>query len=792
MNSKVLKTLEYNKIIEKLTALASSSMAKEKCEKLVPLSDIDEIKLMQKNTSDALSRIFQKGSVSFSGLKDVRASVKRLEIGSILSMAELLAISSVLDVTNRVKAFSRQENDEIEKDSLDDMFEVLAPLTPVNNEIKRCIISDEEMSDDASPTLKSIRRAMRNANEKIRAELTSIVSSQTQRTYLQEYVVTQRNGRYCIPVKSEYKSQVPGMIHDQSQTGSTIFIEPMSVVKLNNELKELEIKEHDEIEVILGRLTNEIAAYAEDITKNVTTLTDLDFIFAKAGLSKLMKASEPSINEDGYINIKKGRHPLIDPKKVVPIDVYLGDEFTSLIITGPNTGGKTVSLKTVGLLSLMGQAGLHIPAFDGSCISVFEEIYADIGDEQSIEQSLSTFSSHMTNIVKILDKANYRSLVLFDELCAGTDPTEGAALATAILTSLHKSEVRVMATTHYSELKVYALTTDGVCNACCEFNVETLSPTYRLLIGIPGKSNAFAISSKLNLPSYIIDNAKKLLNSQDEAFEDLLSELETNRVKIEKEKAEIEAYKAEIETLKKELESKNEQIAAKKEAILRNANEKANEILTEAKDYADETIKKFNKYAKTAPELRDMERDREKLRGKLGKVQNHLAIKNTQAPKKLHKPEDFKLGDKVKVLSLNLEGTISSKPNAKGEVFVQMGILRSQVNIKDLEIIDEPVVTGPNMSKTGQGKIKMSKSFSISPEINLIGNTVDDALAILDKYLDDAYLSHLPKVRVVHGKGTGALRNAVHQHLKRQKNVKSYHLGTFGEGDAGVTIVEFK
>lgn len=791
MNNKVLKTLEYNKIIERLTSFASSKMAKEKCDTLVPLSDLNEIVKLQKNTSDALSRIFQKGSISFVGLSDIRPSIKRLEIGSVLSMKELLLISQALDVTNKVKTFSRKENEE-EKDSLDDMFEILEPLTFINNEIKRCIISDEEMSDDASPTLKSIRRSIRNANEKIRAELTSIVSSQTQRTYLQEYVVTQRNGRYCIPVKAEHKSQIPGMIHDQSQTGSTIFIEPMSVVKLNNELKELEIKEHDEIEVILSNLTNEVAAYSESISTNVTTLAELDFIFAKASLSKAMNGTEPTINDKGYINIKKGRHPLIDPKKVVPIDIHLGDEFTSLIVTGPNTGGKTVSLKTVGLLSLMGQAGLHIPAFDGSSISVFEEIYADIGDEQSIEQSLSTFSSHMTNIVKILDKANYRSLVLFDELCAGTDPTEGAALATAILSSLHKSEVRVMATTHYSELKVYALTTKGVCNACCEFDLETLSPTYRLLIGIPGKSNAFAISSKLHLPNYIIDDAKKLLNSQDEAFEDLLTELETNRVKIEKEKEEIELYKQEIESLKKELEQKNEQISAKKDAILRNANEKANEILQEAKNYADETIKKFNKYAKDAPSLKDMEKDRQQLRSKLGKVQGNLSIKNTKQPKKAHKIEDFHLGDRVKVLSLNLEGTISSKPNAKGDVFVQMGILRSQLNIKDLEIIDEPVITAKNLSKTGSGKIKMSKSYSTSAEINLIGRTVDEAIALLDKYLDDAYLAHLPQVRVVHGKGTGALRSAVHTHLKRQKHVKSYHLGTFGEGDAGVTIVEFK
>lgn len=788
MNEKVLKTLEFNKITSQLEEYASSDAAKYMCRHLTPSSDVEEIRGNQSQTSDALCRVLQKGSISFSGIRDIRASLKRLSVGSVLGMGELLAVSSLLDTAGRVKSFSRNLDAETTEDSLDEFFSALEPLTQLNNELKRCILSEEEISDDASLGLKHVRRQMQAANERIRSQLNSMVNSQTTRTYLQENVVTMRNGRYCIPVKQEYRGQVPGMIHDQSSTGSTLFVEPMAVVKLNNDIRELALKEQAEIEKILSELSNLTAIHTAELEENFRLLTQLDFIFAKAALSRSYKGSEPAFNTNGIINLKQARHPLLDPAHVVPSDIHLGDAFTLLIVTGPNTGGKTVSLKTVGLLTLMGQAGLHIPAYDGSKLAVFEEVYADIGDEQSIEQSLSTFSSHMTNIVSILEKADAKSLVLFDELGAGTDPTEGAALAVSILTFLHNMQVRTMATTHYSELKVYALSTGGVENACCEFDVETLRPTYRLLIGIPGKSNAFAISRKLGLPDFIIENAKKQVTEQDIAFEDLIADLETSRVTIDREREEIESYKAEVEALKKKLEQKQERFDEQKERILREATEKARDILQEAKDYADETIRKFNKGLSG----REMEQERGKVREKLSSANEKLAYKSKPPAKKADKPEDFHIGDAVRVLSLNLNGTVSTLPNAKGDLYVQMGILRSQVNIKDLERIDEAVITGPNITKTSSGKVKLSKAATISPEINLIGKTSAEALSELDKYLDDAYLSHLAQVRVVHGKGTGALRQAVHSHLKRLKYVKTYRLGEFGEGDAGVTIVEFK
>ncbi len=788
MNEKVLKTLEFTKITSQLEEYASSDTAKDMCRHLIPSSDLETIQTNQAQTSDALTRILRKGSISFSGIRDVRASLKRLAIGSVLGMGELLAVSSLLDCAARIKTFSRKLDAETPEDSLDSFFDALEPLTPLNHELKRCILSEEEISDDASPGLKSVRRQMQTANERIRSQLNSIINSQTTRTYLQENVVTMRNGRYCIPVKQEYRGQVPGMIHDQSSTGSTLFVEPMTVVKLNNDIKELMLKEQHEIEKILSELSNQTAIHIEEIEENFTLLTKLDFIFAKAMLSRSYKGSEPVFNQNGIIHLKQARHPLLNPDHVVPSNIHLGEDFTLLIVTGPNTGGKTVSLKTVGLLTLMGQAGLHIPAFDGSKLAVFEEVYADIGDEQSIEQSLSTFSSHMTNIVSILEKADDRSLVLFDELGAGTDPTEGAALAISILSFLHNMQVRTMATTHYSELKVYALSTKGVENACCEFDVETLRPTYRLLIGIPGKSNAFAISGKLGLPAFLIEDAKNHVTEQDIAFEDLISDLETSRVTIEREREEIERYKAEVETLKQKLEQKQERFEEQKERILREATEQARDILQGAKDYADETIRKFNKGLSG----KEMEQERSKVREKLSSTSEKLSFQAKPAKKKASKAEDFRIGDAVRVLSLNLNGTVSTLPNAKGDLFVQMGILRSQVNIKDLERLDEPVITGPNLTKTSSGKIKMSKTSTISPEINLIGKTSDEALSELDKYLDDAYLSHLSQVRVVHGKGTGALRQAVHTHLKRLNYIKSYHLGAFGEGDAGVTIVEFK
>ena len=747
---------------------------------------------MQLQTAHALTRLFQKGNINFGSVKDIRASLKRLEIGSSLNVVELLTICSFLENVNRVKSYGRPDRDDTVPDCLSAMFQTLEPLTPLSTEIRRCILSEDEISDDASTTLRQIRRGMKVANDRIHTQLNSIVSGSA-RTYLQDAVITMRNGRYCIPVKAEYKNQIPGMIHDQSSTGSTLFIEPMSIVKLNNDIRELELQEQKEIEVILANLSEEVAQYSEALSDNFTIMVELDFIFARASLAMEQNATTPVFNTKGIINLRRARHPLIHKKQVVPIDIRLGEDFDLLVVTGPNTGGKTVSIKTVGLLTLMGQSGLHIPAADRSQLSVFHEVYADIGDEQSIEQSLSTFSSHMTNVVSFLEKADRHSLVLFDELGAGTDPTEGAALAIAILSHLHKQGIRTMATTHYSELKVYALSTEGVENASCEFDVETLRPTYRLLIGVPGKSNAFAISSKLGLPDYIINKAKEQISQEDESFEDMMTSLEASRITMEKEQTEIQKYKLEIEALKKQLEEKQSKIDQRRETILQNANEEAHKILQEAKDYADETIKLYHKFQKDHVDMSTVEKERQKLRQQMNKVEKNMAMKQKkQKPIKKLKASDLKIGDSVKVLSMNLKGTVSTRPDSRGNLFVQMGILRSQVNISDLELIDEPVIKTPALSRTGQGKIKMSKSASVSTEINLLGKTVDEAIAELDKYLDDAYIAHLSSVRIVHGKGTGALRQGVHNYLKRQKHVASYRLGAFGEGDAGVTIVEFK
>ena len=791
MNEKALSTLEYDKIIEMLTSRASSPLGKIRCEDLVPSSSLGEIEYRQQQTQDALTRLFQKGNLSFGSVKDVRGSLKRLEIGSTLGITELLQLCGLLENTARVKSYGRRERENGLTDSLDELFDSLEPLSGLSAEIRRCILSEDEISDDASNTLKQIRRSMKVTGERIHTQLSGMVSGSA-RTYLQDAVITMRNGRYCIPVKAEYKSQVPGMIHDQSSTGSTLFIEPMAIVKLNNDIRDLELKEAAEIEVILATLSELAANNREVIQYNLENMVELDFIFARASLAMDMNATRPIFNTDGYINIRKGRHPLIAKEKVVPIDIHLGKEFHLLIVTGPNTGGKTVSLKTVGLLTLMGQSGLHIPALDRSELSIFDEVYADIGDEQSIEQSLSTFSSHMTNVVSFIEKADPHSLVLFDELGAGTDPTEGAALAIAILNHLQKQGIRTMATTHYSELKVYALSTPGVENASCEFDVETLRPTYRLLIGVPGKSNAFAISGKLGLPSYIIDEAKKQISEQDESFEDVISTLEANRVTIEKERLEIEKYKEEIHTLKSQLEAKQEKLDQRKERIIQEANEEAHAILREAKEYADQTMKNFHKFGQANISVKEMEAERQKLRQKMTKVEKKISIKEKKTTGSL-KASDLHLGDGVKVLSLNLKGTVSSLPDSKGFLFVQMGIMRSKIHISDLALLqEEAVITAPNMQKTSAGKIKMSKSSSVEIEINLLGKTVDEAIAELDKYLDDAYLAHIPSVRIVHGKGTGALRKGVHNYLRKVKYVSSFRLGEFGEGDAGVTIVEFK
>ncbi len=798
MNQKVLKTLEYDKIIQLLVEKADSEPGKKLCRELLPSVDSGEIRRSQQETKDALSRLFRLGSTSFGNNRDLGFSVKSLEIGSTLSISELLKIAAMLDNVNRIKTYGRRDREDTPEDSLDGYFEQLTPLVSLANEINRCILSEEEIADDASSKLKSIRRAKISANEKIHAQLTSMLNG-SYRTYLQDAVITMRNNRYCIPVKAEYKGQVNGMVHDQSSTGSTFFIEPAAVVNLNNQLKELDLQEQEEIEAILAALSAQAGEHTEELAVNQKVLTVLDFIFAKAKLAMEQNATEPMFNRKRYINIRKGRHPLLDKKKVVPIDIHLGRDFDLLIVTGPNTGGKTVSLKTVGLFTLMGQAGLHIPALDRSELSIFTEVYADIGDEQSIEQSLSTFSSHMTSIVHILKHADERSLCLFDELGAGTDPTEGAALAIAILNYLHDRGIRTMATTHYSELKIYALSTDFVENACCEFNVETLRPTYRLLIGIPGKSNAFAISSKLGLPDAIINAAKEQISKEDESFEDVIADLEQSRITVENERREITAYKERIRTLEEQLKRKNEKIDQAKDRILREANEQARSILQEAKEVADETIRDFNKAAASNVDIRELERKRQKVRDHISDKNERLQSKkgenrNQTGQGKAFDPKKLKKGDSVKIVSMGLKGTVSSLPDAKGNLFVQCGIMRTQTNVNDIVPIQEESISAPgyNNRRSQTSGIKMSKSLSVSTEINLLGRTVDEALSELDKYLDDAYLAHLPSVRIVHGKGTGALRNAVHNHLKKLRYVQDYRLGEYGEGDSGVTIVTFK
>ena len=793
MNTKVLTTLEYNKIIDLFTEKADSEPGKKLCRDLVPSTDLSAIRTAQRETKDALVRLFRIGSTSFGSNRDLGFSIRSLEIGSSLSMSELLKLASFLDNVSRIKTYGKKEREDLPNDSLDVYFEGLTPMTQLANEINRCILSEEEMADDASPKLKSIRRSKLSTNEKIHSQLTSMVNG-AYRTFLQDAVITMRDNRYCIPVKAEYKSQVSGMVHDQSSTGSTFFIEPAAVVNLNNQLKELDLQEQEEIEVILGDLSSQAAVHTSELAADQKIMTTLDFIFAKAKLAMEQNATEPIFNTEHYIQIRKGRHPLLDKKKAVPIDVRLGKDFDLLVITGPNTGGKTVSLKTVGLFTLMGQAGLHIPALDRSELSIFSEVYADIGDEQSIEQSLSTFSSHMTRVVHILQHADADSLCLFDELGAGTDPTEGAALAIAILNYLHDRGIRTMATTHYSELKIYALSTNFVENACCEFDVETLRPTYRLLIGIPGKSNAFAISSKLGLSDEIIHAAKEQISKEDESFEDVIADLEQSRVTIEKEQQEIAEYKERIRTLQEQLQKKNEKIDQAKDKILRDANEKARAILQEAKDVADETIRDFNKAGASA-DIKELEKKRQKVRDKINEKNGKLALGNTQkkpADQKTVDPKKLKKGDSVKIISMNLKGIVNTLPDARGNLFVQCGIMRMQTNVNDLVPVKEETITAPALQRTNTGKLKMSKSFSVSSEINLLGCTVDEAIAKLDKYLDDAYLAHLPSVRVVHGKGTGALRSAVQSHLKRLKYVKEYRLGEYGEGDAGVTIVTFK
>lgn len=791
MNDKALKTLEYDKIISRLETYASSPMGKKCCTTLLPSSDYNEIITAQEETRDALSRLYKTGFLSFQGLTDIRPHLRLLDIDSTLTAGELLEIARLLSITAQVKEFGDTEEETMAFDSLHPYFDLLEPLEFLHQRITSCILSADEISDDASSALRDIRKEIKQTNIAIHNKLASIINSQSNRTILQDALITMRNGRYCVPVKAEYKSTFQGMIHDQSASGSTLFIEPMAVVQLNNKLKELDMKEQAEIEKILQLLSAQTASCSRDLEENQKILTRLDFIFAKAKFAKDYQGSEPVFNTDGIIDIKQGRHPLLNPKTVVPVHIYVGENFNMLLLTGPNTGGKTVSLKTVGLFQLMGQAGLHIPAFEGSRLSVFSDIFADIGDEQSIEMNLSTFSSHMTNIITILEQAQPDSLVLLDELCGGTDPTEGAALAISILDDLHTAKIRTIATTHYAELKMYAMDTEGVENGCCEFDLETLSPTYRLLIGIPGKSNAFAISRRLGLPDYIIEQAKSQLDASAIDFESMLSELEKNKAEIEREQSELIKTRQEIDLLKKQLREKQDDIKEKRAELLRQAREEAHKILSDAKEVADESIRKYNAWAQHPGQdnTKKMEARRSDLRGKMSKLEKQLAYKGKKA-KVILKPEDFKVGDPVFVTTLSLKGTVKSPANKNGDIIVQMGFLSSTVNYKNLELLDaKKENTQENKPKD---RYSINKAATISPEINLLGSTVDEAVARLEKYLDDAMIAGLSSVRVVHGKGTGALRKGIHEYLRRQKFIKSYKLAEFGEGDAGVTIVTFR
>ncbi len=801
MNEKAMRVLEYPKIIEQLTDCAASAPGKTRCRSLLPSTDLNEIRHMQDETADALRRIYAKGSLSFSGLRDLRSDIRRLEIGSALGIVELLSVGKLLEIAQKAKHYEAADEPSAIKDdddSLSQLFRALDPVPSLAREIRRCILSEDEIADDASPELKHIRRQISLSQDRIHSQLNEIVNGSA-RPYLQDALITQRDGRYCIPVKAEHRSQVAGMIHDQSSTGSTLFIEPMAIVKLNNDIRQLEADEKAEIQKILARLSEEAALSSDSLITDIEVLIALDFIFARAQLAKKMNAVRPDFNEEGIIDLHRARHPLIDRKVVVPVDISLGKTFDLLVISGPNTGGKTVSLKTVGLLTLMGQAGLHIPAAEHSSLSLFTEVFADIGDEQSIEQSLSTFSSHMTNIVSFWNQADEKSLVLFDELGAGTDPDEGAALAIAILSSLHEKGIRTIATTHYSELKIYALSTPGVENGCCEFDVSTLRPTYRLLIGVPGKSNAFAISRKLGLPDEVIESAKLHLTDAKEDFEDVISDLEDRRISMEEAERQMHQNRDEAKALRSSLEKRSRQLDESREKILANAREEAAKILRETKAYADETIRNYNRYGGDANKAREMERERTRLRERMNALDKQNSSRNTDGAAPLEEkrrtidPKKLKVGDSVFVKSMNLKGTVTSLPDQKGNLQVRMGILHSQVNVKDLELVDEVTIRAPGLQRTGAGRISMSKSATVSTEINLLGKTVDEAVASLEKYLDDAYMAHLETVRIVHGKGTGALRKGVHDYLRRQKKrVASFRLGQYGEGDAGVTIVTMK
>lgn len=786
MNQKVLKTIEYTKIIAMLKEEADSSLGKEIAEALLPSSEPEEVRKSLLETEDAENRIRLKGPLSFRGMTDIRLYFPRIRLGAALSIAELLHVEKILEFAEKARDFAGET-----EDSLSVYFQALSPLEEVRREFQRAIESEERLSDDASKELSEIRRKEKGIEGKISDELNRTLNDK--RSMLQEGVITLRNGRHVFPVKAEYKNAFHGIVHDESSTGATLFMEPLSIVQLENSLIELLSLEKREVEKILLALTLRLQPEISALQENVECIAHLDFVFAKAKLGKKMEGIRPTVLEEKKVSLLDARHPLIPRDKVVPISIHIGEGFRLLVITGPNTGGKTVCLKTLGLLQLMGQAGLLIPAFQGASITVFREIFADIGDEQSIEQSLSTFSSHMTNTVKILAEADADSLCLFDELGAGTDPTEGAALALGILHDLFQRRVTTVATTHYAEIKLYALSEEGVENAACEFDVESLRPTYRLLIGVPGKSNAFAIAKKLGLSDAIIEDARGRIGEEDLHFEDLIADLEDTRRLAEREKLEIEQYKEEVERLKARARESTKGIEKGKDKILNRAREEAARILAEAKETADEIIKEIKKKENGGSGSLEAEQLRTKLRKKLEENQSVLGAQTVKGPSQTISLKNLALGDKVRLLNMHgVVGTVTELPDKSGMFTVSAGILRTKVSAKEVEFIQHKEKEAPTRNQGKTAGLGRAKAMGISPEINLIGKMTADALPELNKYLDDAFLAKLPQVRIVHGRGTGALRKMVHECAKKNKHIESFRLGEYGEGSDGVTIVYFK
>ncbi|HHW48041.1 MAG TPA: endonuclease MutS2 [Clostridiaceae bacterium] len=791
MDRKTVRILEFDKIIQKLADLTASELGRELVETLSPEKEFIKVEASLRETSDGVSFIVRKGSPPLGGIHNIKESIKRVELGSVLNPGELLKIADVLRAGRNLKNYAG-EGVTIQDNIVSGLIGSIETNKRIEEKIYRAIVSEDEIADGASTALANIRRQIRNAQEAIKDKLNELIKSPKYQKYIQESIVTMRGDRYVIPVKQEYRSEFPGLVHDSSASGATIFIEPMAVVEANNHVKQLKIKEQIEIERILKELTSDVNGIIDSLKSNVSILARLDFIFAKAKLSVNYNCVCPELNEKGHIVIKKGRHPLIDPESVVPIDLWIGEEFRTLVVTGPNTGGKTVTLKTVGLFTLMAQAGLHIPANEGTKMSVFNKVFADIGDEQSIEQSLSTFSSHMTNIVKIIEKADNKSLVLFDELGAGTDPTEGAALAMAILEYLHDTGCITVATTHYSELKMYAISTQGVENASCEFDVQTLKPTYRLLIGVPGKSNAFAISKRLGLPKHILERAKEFLTGENIKFEDIIMSIEHERKEAEKEKELAKSYRAEIEKLRDEIERQNEKIRSQRDRIIKEAREEARRLLLDAKREIEEmmeTMKKIQEEQELAARNKAAEEIKQKLRSKINQIEESLS--ETILPRQgyIKPPENLKPGDTVLIINLNQKGTVLEVPDKDGQVLVQAGIMKINVHVTNLKLVDEQVL---EIHKNQSRNVDVTKSANISTELDLRGFNLDEAIASADKYLDDASISGLKEVTIIHGKGTGTLRSGIHQFLKSHPHVKTFRLGKFGEGEAGVTIVQLK